>query len=254
MCESLALALGLVFLIIRPFFVQSFYIPSASMHPTLIESDHIMVNKLIYRFSEPKYKDVVVFRAPFEATGGDPAKRDFIKRVIGVPGDIIRVTAPVILINDIQYTAEDMRESIRTFKGLDKKARVKFTKDGAIVVGSKMSLSDIAQIKNSGPKAKVKIVPGTVYINEKPLVEPYTLEDPNDSYPELYKINPNDSGNIVTLHGLQSMKIPKGKLLVMGDNRNDSFDARFWGLLDRSRMQGKAMFIFWPIPRVRWVH
>jgi signal peptidase I len=147
-----------------------------------------------------------------------------------------------------------MRESIRTFKGLDKKAQVKFTKDGAIVVGSKMSLSDIAQIKNSGPKAKVKIVPGTVYINEKPLVEPYTLEDPNDSYPELYKINPNDSGNIVTLHGLQSMKIPKGKLLVMGDNRNDSFDARFWGLLDRKRMQGKAMFIFWPIPRVRWVH
>jgi len=254
MCESLALALGLVFLIIRPFFVQSFYIPSASMHPTLIEADHIMVNKLVYRYSEPKFKDVVVFRAPFAANGGDPAKRDFIKRVIGVPGDIIRITAPVILINDIQYTAEDIRESIREFKSLDKKAQVKFTRDGAIVEGTPMSLADIAQIKVSDPKAKVKIIPGTVYVNGQPLIEPYTLEDPNDAYPDLYKINPSDSTNMVTVRGLQSMKIPKGKLLVMGDNRNDSFDARFWGLLDRDRMQGKAMFIFWPIPRVRWVH
>ena len=53
---------------------------------------------------------------------------------------------------------------------------------------------------------------------------------------------------------MQLVKIPKGRLLVMGDNRNDSNDARFWGLLERERVLGKAMVIFWPLGRMRIVH
>src|SRR3990172_1027632 len=72
--ESLAIAMGLVFLIIRPFFVQAFYIPSESMQPTLIGSnearihDHILVNKTVYRMRDPKHGEIVVFKAPPEAT------------------------------------------------------------------------------------------------------------------------------------------------------------------------------------------
>lgn len=253
MCESLALALGLVFLIIRPFFVQSFYIPSASMYPTLVESDHIMVNKLVYRYSDPKRKDVIVFHAPPKATMGDPKKKDFIKRVIGVPGNVVRISAPEILVNDIAYSPEKVRETIRESKLLDPKAPVKFLNDGALVDGKKMSLSQIADLLVSDPRAKIKIKPGTVYINDKPLNEPYTYEDPNDAYPNLQSPTvPAD--DIVTQHGIPAVKIPDDRLLVMGDNRNDSFDARYWGLLERRRVQGKAMFIFWPIPRVRWIH
>ena len=73
--ESLAVAMGLVFLIIRPFIVQAFFIPSASMRPTLLERDHIMVNKFIYRFREPARGDVVVFLAPPEAPHGGKQQR-----------------------------------------------------------------------------------------------------------------------------------------------------------------------------------
>ena len=75
--ESLAVAMGLVFLIIRPFIVQAFFIPSESMVPTLLIHDHIMVNKFIYRFTEPKLGDVIVFKAPPEASP-DHKERDFI--------------------------------------------------------------------------------------------------------------------------------------------------------------------------------
>ena len=80
------MAMALVFFIIRPFIVQAFFIPSASMHPTLLEHDHILVNKFIYRFREPKLGDVVVFKSPPEANP-DGQERDFIKRVVGIPGD-----------------------------------------------------------------------------------------------------------------------------------------------------------------------
>src|SRR5215208_3413252 len=60
--ESVLIAVVLVFLLIRPFIVQAFFIPSESMVPTLNVSDHILVNKFIYRFQEPKHGDIVVFR------------------------------------------------------------------------------------------------------------------------------------------------------------------------------------------------
>src|SRR2546421_12208631 len=69
--EALIIALVLVFLVVRPFFAQTFYIPSESMSPTLTKDDRIVVNKLAYRFGAPKRHEVVVFRAPTRATGAD---------------------------------------------------------------------------------------------------------------------------------------------------------------------------------------
>lgn len=247
--ESLAIAMALVFFIIRPFIVQAFYIPSASMHPTLLEQDHILVNKFIYRFKQPKLGDVVVFKAPPEATP-DGIEKDFIKRVIGVPGDTVRITNGYVLVGNDQYNHANLREMLGT-PGAE--TRVKLVGDKVFVNGTEVSHAEVAAAAGM-PNAKVKVVPGTVYLNDKPLSEKYTAEDPDGSYP-LPSTNPEW---IITKkigkEDMRLVKIPKGRLLVMGDNRNDSNDARFWGLLDRKRVLGKAMFLFWPIGRMRVVH
>ncbi len=86
--DSLLVAVLLVFLILRPFVVQAFYIPSGSMIPTLEINDRILVNKFIYFFREPERGDIVVFVSPPNA---DTEQKDFIKRVVGLPGDRLAV-------------------------------------------------------------------------------------------------------------------------------------------------------------------
>ena len=86
--DSGLVAVLLFFCILRPFVIQAFYIPSGSMESTLQINDHILVNKFIYYFREPKFGDIVVFRAPPNVS---ETKKDFIKRVVGLPGDRIAV-------------------------------------------------------------------------------------------------------------------------------------------------------------------
>jgi len=81
-------------LIIRTFVVQAFKIPSGSMLQTLQIGDHILVNKFIYYFKEPERGDIIVFKYP-----KDP-DRDFIKRVIGLPGEVIEIKNQQVYIND----------------------------------------------------------------------------------------------------------------------------------------------------------
>ena len=88
--ESFLIAVLLVFLVIRPFVVQAFFIPSGSMLPNLEIQDHILVNKFIYRFEEPKYGDIVVFKSP-PAASPDRQEKDYIKRLVGMPGDEIKI-------------------------------------------------------------------------------------------------------------------------------------------------------------------
>jgi signal peptidase I len=88
--DSGLIAFALVFLLIRPFVVQAFYIPSASMEPTLMSQDRILVNKFFYRLNPPKRGDIIVFDAPDQALHGDKRK-DFVKRLIGLPGDLIQI-------------------------------------------------------------------------------------------------------------------------------------------------------------------
>lgn len=91
--ESIIIALILA-LIIRTFVVQAFKIPSGSMLNTLLVGDHILVNKFIYKFKDPQRGDIVVFRFPKDE------KKDYIKRVIGIPGDKIEIKNNQLLINN----------------------------------------------------------------------------------------------------------------------------------------------------------
>ncbi len=86
--DSGIIAVLLIFCIVRPFALQAFLIPSGSMHPTLLEGDRIFVNKMVYFTRWPKHGEIVVFHAPPWA---DPQERDFIKRIIGLPGDRVAV-------------------------------------------------------------------------------------------------------------------------------------------------------------------
>ncbi|MBN1458262.1 MAG: signal peptidase I, partial [Armatimonadetes bacterium] len=92
--DSGLIAVVLVFVLVRPFVVQAFYIPTGSMEPNLQPQDRILVNKFVYRLNPVKRGDIVVFRAPEEAAGPGQ-QRDFVKRVIGLPGDQIGIETGV---------------------------------------------------------------------------------------------------------------------------------------------------------------
>ncbi len=145
--------------VVRTFIFHPFYIPSGSMEPTLMPQDRIIVNKFIYRFKEPARGDIVVFLPPNDS-------RDYIKRVIGLPGETV-------------------------------------------------------EIKN-----------GRVFINSRPISEPYKNKSADFS-------------------NFGPFKLPKNSYFVMGDNRPNSSDSRVFGPLEKSRIIGKAVFIYWPISRIR---
>jgi len=233
--ESLLIAVVLVFLVIRPFVVQSFYIPTGSMEPTLLghdtptpAHDHILVNKFVYRFRDPQRGDIVVFKSPPEASP-DGTESDFIKRLIGIPGDVISVTPGYVVIDGAKYDHSDLREMLPG-GSLYEMPTIKLTQNGAIVNGKAVSTEEFARMLGQ-PNAKgLKIIPGKVIRNGKALDEPYTMEDPD------YEMAP--------------VKVPAGRLFMMGDNRNNSLDSHAWGTLDANRVIGKSLFRFWPLNRI----
>lgn len=91
--DSGLIAFLLVFCVIRPFVVQAFWIPSGSMEPTLMVGDRILVNKFVLRFREPRRQEIIVFEAPPQAS---PEPKDFIKRVVALPGDEVEVRSRYI--------------------------------------------------------------------------------------------------------------------------------------------------------------
>ncbi len=89
----LVVSFALVFGFVRPFVMEAFWIPSGSMIPTLQINDRVLVNKFIYRFSEPERGDIVVFESV------DNSEQDLIKRVVGLPGDEIAVRKGKLFLN-----------------------------------------------------------------------------------------------------------------------------------------------------------
>ena len=187
--EAIVVAMLLAFAI-RVFVVQAFKIPSGSMIPTLLIGDHILVSKLSYglqwpadckfrksfppvncyssitvvKFGEPERGDIIVFRYP------EDEEKDFIKRIVGLPGDTIQIRNKVVYVNNVP---------------LDDKAYTQRV-DPGIIDGS---------------------------------------------------VNPRDNFGPVP--------VPAGSYFVMGDNRDQSLDSRFWGYVSAQKIRGKAFRIYW---------
>lgn len=231
-CESLVVAGILVFLIIRPFFVQAFFIPSESMEPTLLGHDtynpangqhrpdsvhdHIFVNKLVFRYDNPHRSDIIVFRAPASADSEDPmnglpAKENvLIKRCIGVPGDTIEVR---------NYFDKGQEKCAVFIEKPGEKTFVRQDEYHPKLDGFRYTIKEEMQTYlTSQFKYGTAVSPGG------PAAPPGPVH-----------LGPN-------------------QYWVMGDNRNDSNDSRYWGPLVRSRVMGKAEVVFWPLFRLRMLH
>ncbi len=181
------------------FVVQAFKIPSQSMEPTLLIGDHLLVNKFIFGgsgtwydkllpYREVRRGDIIVFKFPFDD------HPHYVKRVIGVPGD------------------------------------------------------------------RIKIVDQQVYVNEKPLAEPYVYHDPAAPYDPFGDNFPPDSPNfirrlvrpewadqILQYVSGDELLVPPGEYFAMGDNRDRSWDSRYWGFVDRNAIMGAPVAIYWSL-------
>jgi signal peptidase I len=162
-----------VALLLRAFVVQTFFIPSGSMEPTLQVGDRILVNKLSYHLHSVHRGDIVVFSKPPAENCGGPEVNDLVKRVVGLPGERISVSGGYVDING---------------KRLDE-TWLPASKQASTV---------------SGPQ-------GT----------PYSLTHP--------------------------YLIPANHYFVMGDNRTDSCDSRYWGTIPKGLIVGKVELRVWPL-------
>ena len=143
----LVVSFVLVFGFVRPFVVEAFWIPSASMVPTLKYGDRVLVNKFIYRFTEPDRGDVIVFKS---VQGDD---QDLIKRVVGVPGDEITVRGGRLFVN-----GEPQREPYVNKKYPDRSfyAPTTVPKDHVFAMGDNRANSQDSRVFGPVPKENIE--------------------------------------------------------------------------------------------------
>lgn len=208
--DSAAIAIGLVLFIIQPFLLQAFYIPSGSMEDTLRVSDRLLVSKLIYRLRDPEFQDVVVFKAPAEASiqAPTPGETDFIKRCIGTPGDVI-------------YAQNR-----------------KYYHNGVLVPEPYVKWS--STLNNLSYGYDMKIVDGKVYSRE--------YAGPNE--PRQWTAEGILEVDQDRIENAKPGPVPPDKYLMLGDHRNNSNDSHVWGFVPRENILGKAIFVFWPPTRL----
>jgi signal peptidase I len=242
--DSLIYAGIFIFLVIRPFFFQTFVIPSGSMLPTLRVGDYIVLNKLIYRYTEPKRGDIVVFRPPAYACTPEQllpdgtVNSDFVKRLIGLSQEKVEIRQGQMFVND--------KPLYEPYKQLT---------DGNDTPSYPFRLLTDAE-KEAFPKANWKLVKYkgeliplnyTEYDANSPVPRSMTGNAPYSTVPK-YVLN--DPALMDELKKLPAEPIPADHYLFMGDNRNGSSDGRAWGLIEKRSVVGRADVIWLPFGRI----
>jgi signal peptidase I len=204
--------LVIVFLL-RSFLVEPFKIPSSSMRPTLEVGDFILVNKFAYGIrlpivekkvvpiGDPKRGDVVVFRYPI-----DPST-DFIKRVIGLPGDEVTYRAKQLTINGQPVALQ----ANGTYSYLEGVASFVTTQRFRETIGT--HTFDVVHTPQAPPIGPV------------------------------FRQFPQKSNCVYNEQGF-TCRVPAGHYLMMGDNRDNSDDSRYWGFVPDDHIRGRAFFIW----------
>lgn len=215
-----------VFLLIRPFGIQAFKIPSGSMLNTLQINDFIVANKAIYRYTDPKPGDIVVFKPPKRGLlPGNPTDVDYIKRCIGTPGDLIEIKAGVLYRNGTPVAEPYVYYLDGYGHPLQKEDRAGFERDFRLV-------------EYKGQIWPLTIAGEFVNNDERTAADYRVSSDPVVAEEQMR-----------VLLSLPPAKVPKGYYLMMGDNRFNSFDGRAWGLVPRDDVIGRSEFVWWPPSR-----
>jgi signal peptidase I len=154
----------LLAVLIRTYVVCGYRIPSGSMEDTLLVGDHFLACRFLYRFSEPRIGDIIVFQYPLDTS------RDFVKRIVAVEGQTVEIRDKV------------------------------------------------------------------VYVDGEPVPAPVEGKHVDD---RIY------SDAISTRDNLTPRKVPREHVFVLGDNRDNSRDSRYWGFLNKRYIKGKAFLLYW---------
>ena len=200
------------------FIVQAVKVPTGSMQNTITIGDHLLVNKFIFAPGEsapilPQREilrgDIIVFKYPgniydpssdYERPDNKPIVTNYVKRVIGLPGDTLRLEGRTVFVNG-QPLPEHQIEAIDHNR------------------------KDPLEIRNAPPRKSGETY--DVY---------YSPDFVDDDYPIFHHEKNGKEDEIV---------VPAGKYFVMGDNRNNSQDSRYWGFVPREYVIGRAMFVYW---------
>ena len=218
--------IALVF-VLRSFIVEPFRIPSGSMLPNLYVGDFILVNKYTYGLrmpitndvivpmNQPKKGDVVVFQFP-----PDPSQ-SYIKRVVGVPGDVVRYENKVLTVNGQTY--QQMPKS-----GIIPDAEYPtYPNTNKPVLGVIMTKA----------AEEGAVTHDILTIEKQPTINPNGLSEyPFSKNTSACTYFPNNTG--------MECKVPAGQYLMMGDNRDNSTDGRYWGFVPEQNINGKAYFVW----------
>ncbi|WP_343183314.1 signal peptidase I [Buchnera aphidicola (Neophyllaphis podocarpi)] len=221
----------ILFFVIRYFFIESFYISSNSMMPNLITGDFILVNKLNYfiqnhiNSNKTIYKenlkrgDIVVFKYPKNKN------LYFIKRIIGIPGDIIEYSEINKTINIYSNKINDKR-----FVKYSKKKYSKYIIDNNFCSKIKENFSNKYELYDSCilyiKKENINNKSYDILVNKK--INNFNYKN---------NLNKNIKSNNIWV-------VPKNKYFVLGDNRDNSYDSRYWGFIPKKNLVGKA-FLVW---------
>jgi signal peptidase I len=242
----------IIALIVRGFLLEAYKIPTGSMENTLLPGDFILVNKIaysistpssipvlnieiprveIFNISNPKRNDVIVFEFPgntdeLNSVSGD----NYVKRIIGVPGDLLQIIDKKVYINgkmipyplNVLLDSSDSRIAGRPGKGIFPPG-TDWNKD------------------NYGP-ILVPYKGLTIDLNPRSIKEWGIIIDR-----ELGEIVVREEGSVITINDkpARSYKLKKNYYFVMGDNRDNSLDGRYWGFVPEDKIIGQAFFIYW---------
>lgn len=249
--DALIYAGVVVFMVIRPFGIQAFTIPSGSMLDTLLVSDYIVANKAVYRYSAPIAGDIVVFRPPAHActseqidTDGQP-KVDFIKRCIGAPGDVVEIRA-----GNLYRNGKPLNEPYRRGGNSNDFKLVRYEGSYAPWRGKYIPvLTDYDgqpnfEVNGISKAFAVGVADDGFLGGGEPFVPP-------GGWKAIEALTPDEKRVIQELSEAPPTAIPPRHYLLMGDNREDSFDGRAWGLVPEEDVIGRSEFIWLPISRWR---
>jgi len=223
------LPVAVIVLVIRSFFFEPFRIPSDSMMPTLVDGDFIAVNKFAYglrlpvlntrvvSIGEPQRGDVVVFRYP-----PDPAV-NYIKRLVGLPGDHVQVINDQLIVNGKAVTWE---ENGRYNDGCYSNMR--------------LATEQLGEHRHQTLSCRT---PGS-------LVAP-PVPGCGRSIGRSYQCGELEAADIPDSGDLPETVVPPGHYLMIGDNRDNSQDGRYWGFVPEANLVGKATRIWfnWDLQR-----